>query len=88
MVLLRLVHPEDVVEQQLGCVTRREALVREPRPAHHHRAQLADFAVDSELLHFRCLLYSGSALRRKNAAASASGSPNHFAYAARNSGAA
>jgi hypothetical protein len=87
MIFLRLLHPENVVEQEIARVARCQALVREPRTADEHRAQLADFAVNPEFLHcLPSLIHSGSATARKNAVASASGSPNHFVYNVRNSG--
>ncbi len=49
VVLLRLVHPEHVVEQQIGAVARREPLVGEARPADEDRPQLADFTVDANV---------------------------------------
>src|SRR5262245_35733159 len=43
--------PEDVVEQQLVVVRRREPLQAEVRPVHHHLAQPADLRVHTELAH-------------------------------------
>ena len=43
VILLRLVHPDDVIEEQLTAVPRRQALVREARPTHHHGSQFPDF---------------------------------------------
>ena len=51
VVLLRLVHPQHVVEQKILAVAGREPLVREPGPTHHHRAQLANFRVNAECRH-------------------------------------
>ncbi len=51
VVLLRFVHPQHVVEQQVLAVARRQALMREPGPAHHHRSQLANFRVNAERSH-------------------------------------
>jgi len=51
VILLRLVYPHHVVEQQLGAVPRREPLVREPGTAHHHRPQVANFTVNTKLVH-------------------------------------
>ena len=54
MILLRFVHPEDIVEEQISGVARGQTLMGKPGPADQHRPQLADFAVYSELLH--CML--------------------------------
>ena len=43
VILLRLVHPDDIVEEQLTTVPRRQALMCEARPAHHHGSQFPDF---------------------------------------------
>ncbi len=43
VILLRLMHPDDVVEEQLTTIPGRQALMCEPRPAHHHRSQFSDF---------------------------------------------
>ena len=55
VILLRLVDPEDIVEQQGGGVARGEPLVSQPGTAHHHRAQLADFAMNAKGLHLPLL---------------------------------
>ena len=41
-------HPDHVVEQQLVAVRRREPLVGEVGPVHHHRAELPDLGVGSK----------------------------------------
>ena len=51
MVLLGLVHPDHVVEQQIVAVAGREALMGKTGPADHHRPQLADLRVNAELSH-------------------------------------
>jgi len=48
VVLLGLVDPDHVVEQQLAAVAGREPLVREAGPADHHGPELADLRVDTE----------------------------------------
>jgi hypothetical protein len=51
MVLLRLVHPQHVVEEKLRPVARREPLVGQAGPAHEDRPELADFAMNPKRLH-------------------------------------
>jgi len=51
VVLLRFLHPQHVVEEELRAVTRREPLVREARAADEHCIELADFAMDAEFGH-------------------------------------
>ena len=43
MVLLGLVHPDDIVEQQILAVARGQALVGKARAADHDGAELANF---------------------------------------------
>jgi hypothetical protein len=47
MVALGVLDPEDVVEQQVVAVRRREALVGQPGRADQHLAQAADLGVDA-----------------------------------------
>ena len=49
VVALGVVDPQDVVEQQVVAVGRRQALMRAARRADHDLAQLADLRVDAEL---------------------------------------
>ncbi len=51
VILLRFVHPEHIVEEQRLGVAGRQPLVRQARPADHHRSQRADFAMDSNCVH-------------------------------------
>ena len=51
VVLLGLMHPDHVVEQQIVAVAGGEAQMGEPGPADHHRPQLADLRVNAELSH-------------------------------------
>ena len=46
--LPRAPHPDDVVEEQIVAVARREPLVRQVGPVHHHRVELPDLRVCSE----------------------------------------
>ena len=48
MVLLRLMDPDHVVEEQVVAVARRQPLMREARAADHDGPQLADFRMDAE----------------------------------------
>ena len=49
VIALGVLDPEHVVEQQRVAVAGRQPLVRPPRRADHHLAQLADLGVDAEL---------------------------------------
>ena len=51
VVLLGFLHPEDVVEQQIRAVARRQPLMRKPGPADEHGPERSDFAVNSTFLH-------------------------------------
>ena len=51
VILLRLVHPDHVVEQQVVAIAGRQALMGERWPADHHGSQLADLRVNAELSH-------------------------------------
>ena len=48
VVLLRLVHPDDVVEEQIVAVSWRQPLMRAPGRADHDRPQLAHFRMHAE----------------------------------------
>jgi hypothetical protein len=49
VILLRLVHPQDVVEQQILAITRGQPLMRESGTTDQHRSQFADFRMNPEL---------------------------------------
>ncbi len=49
VVLASLLHPDDVVEQEVVAVARSQALVGQPGPADHDGPELAHFRVDAEL---------------------------------------
>ena len=49
-------HPDDVVEEQLVAVRRREPFVREVGPVHHHRLELADLGVRSQTVSVAVLM--------------------------------
>ncbi len=51
VVLLSLVHPEHVVEQQIGAIARRQPLVGQARAADQDRSQRADFTMNTERCH-------------------------------------
>ena len=51
VLVLGALDPEDVVEEQLVVVRRREPLEAELRTVHHHLAQLADLRIRPERLH-------------------------------------
>jgi hypothetical protein len=51
VVLLRLVHPDDIVEQKSVAVARRQAPMRQAWPAHHDGSQLPDFRMDTKVTH-------------------------------------
>src|SRR5262245_14483784 len=51
MFLLRLLHPQHIVKQQVCSVVRRQPLMSEPGAAHHDGPQLADLAMHSKFLH-------------------------------------
>ena len=48
VLVLRALHPQHVVEEQLVVVRRCQPLQAELRPVHHHLPQLADLGVDAE----------------------------------------
>jgi hypothetical protein len=48
VLLPRAADPDDVVEEQLVAVRRRQALVREVRPVHDHRPQRPDLGAHAE----------------------------------------
>ncbi len=48
VVLLSLVHPEHVVEQEIGAISRRQPLVGQARATDQDRSQRADFAMNTE----------------------------------------
>ena len=49
VVLAGLLHPDDVVEQQVVGIAGSKPLVGQARPADHDGAKLADFRMDAEL---------------------------------------
>ncbi len=53
VLLLGALHPEDVVEEQLGAVARRDALELAARPVHEHPPQLTDLRPDGAELRVR-----------------------------------
>src|SRR6516164_1838779 len=48
MILLRLLYPDDVIEQQVAAIAGRKPLVRQAGPADHHGLQLADFRMNAK----------------------------------------
>ena len=64
VVLLRLVHPDDVVEQKVVAVAGSEALVRQRRPANQDGPQLADFRMHADFRHDASPCFDGPGIPR------------------------
>jgi hypothetical protein len=45
------VDPDDVVEEEIVAISRRQPLMREAGPADHHCPQFSDFGMDAKTTH-------------------------------------